>query len=213
MTFDKPQETPKNNAKLELMKTLENLNLPNSIIVTSASAIKVETVKKVFKTLFPDREFDVVGVKTKSGVNEQPVGEETELGANNRIADAENIVGLNEVPHAFVSIENGIFKISNNRYEDKAVVTIKLPNGQTFSETSTRGVEFPEEVVQATLQKEGGFAKNTVGSTIAEEFAGKGVTINKQDPHSALTNGEFSREDQIISTLEEVLKKAAAKQI
>ena len=197
------------NNKHELIKSLENLDLPNSIIVTSASSIKVETVKKVFKRMFPDREFNIVGVKASSGVNEQPLGDETERGARNRITDAERIKKEDNfiIPSVFISIENGIFKNNDDKYEDKAVVVLKLPDGQVFSQVSSQGVVFPNDAVEKTLEKEGGFKDNTIGSTIAEIFAEKGITINKQDPHSALTNSEFTREDQITNTLENVLKK------
>jgi non-canonical (house-cleaning) NTP pyrophosphatase len=164
-------ESIKTNSRLELIKVLEGLNLPNSIIVTSASAIKIEIVKKAMKILFPKQEFNIVGVKAVSGVNEQPVGkDETELGANNRIASAEGLVEKSTEPRAFISVENGIFKITDKQYEDRAVVVIKLPDGQVYSATSPRGVIFPIEAVEVTRSKIGGFKNNTVGSTIAEMF-------------------------------------------
>lgn len=212
MTFDKVREMPREVPKIELIKALESLNLPDDIVVTSASAIKVDTVKKVLKDLFPNRHFNVLGVKASSEINEQPVGiEETELGAKNRITSAEKLAEKSNEPRAFVSVENGIFKINNTQYEDKAVVVIKFPDGQIISSISPRGVIFPAEAVETTLKKEGGFKDHTVGSTIAEMFANRGIEINKQDPHSALTNNEFTREDQMISAIEETLKKAAAK--
>ncbi|MFA5934539.1 MAG: DUF84 family protein [Candidatus Paceibacterota bacterium] len=195
--------------KQELIKKIEHLNLPDYIIITSASSIKVETVKKTFKQLFPNREFNIIGVKANSSINEQPVGDETKQGALNRIIDAERIKKEEGyiTPSTFISIENGIFKTNDGKYEDKAVVVIKLSNGQIFSEISSRGVIFPTEAVEATIRKEGGFKDHTVGSTIAEIFAEKGIIINKQDPHSALTSGEFSREDQITSTIEELFER------
>jgi len=202
-TMDKYSTT---NERNELIKALEALALPKSIIVTSASLIKVDTVKKVMGVLFPNREFDITGVKAKSGINEQPVGEETELGAKNRISDAEQITGFDE-PHVFISVENGIFPTNNNEYEDKAVIVIKLPDGRTFSEISAQGVIFPVEAIEATKEKVGGFKDNTVGGTIAEIFDKRGIKIDKQDPHSALTNNTITRRDQITNTIEDVFRK------
>jgi non-canonical (house-cleaning) NTP pyrophosphatase len=199
------------NKKIEIVKMLENLELPDSVVVTSASLIKIDTIKEALAQLFPNRQFNIIGVKAKSGVNEQPVGEETELGARNRIKDAEQILNGDSVPHAFVSIENGIFKNKEGEYEDKAVAVIKFPDGRIFSQVSPPGVLFPAEAVRMTLEKEGGFKDHTVGSTIAEIFETKGVKIDKQDPHSALTSNEFTRKEQIISAVEEALLSAVSK--
>lgn len=192
----------------EKIKPLESSRLPDSIIVTSASSIKVETIKEVLRALFPDRNFDVVGVKAKSTVNEQPVGDETELGARNRIVDAEHIVQDLNTPHAFISIENGIFKINEDEYEDKAVVVIKFPDGEIFSKISSRGVLFPKDAVKKTLEKPGGFKDHTVGYTIAEIFAERDIEVDRQDPHKTLTNSEFTRRDQITGTIKDILQEA-----
>jgi non-canonical (house-cleaning) NTP pyrophosphatase len=210
MSFDKISGGEKVVNRAEQLKSLEGLELPKDIVVTSASAIKVDTVKKVIAQIFPNKEFNIVGVKASSGINEQPLGEvETALGARNRIASAESLVEPSQSPRAFISVENGIFKINDSEYEDKAMVVIKLPDGKVYSATSPRGVIFPVEAVKATLEKEGGFKDHTVGSTLAEIYAAKGIPLNKQDPHTTLTNGEFTREAQMISAIEEALISAA----
>lgn len=195
-------------------KDLVAVNLPDCVVVTSASAIKVNTVKKFLGELFPQRHFTVVGVKAILGINEQPVGDEAEEGAFNRICSAEAIVEAQEpgIPRAYVSIENGIFEIGTGTWEDKAVAVIKLPDGRTFSAISPRGVLFPKEAVDAALAKAGGFKDNTAASIIAEIFAAKGQQIDKQDPHSVLTNGEFSREEQMMSAISAALLKVVVLQ-
>lgn len=194
-----------------LRNSFEGLELPDSIIVTSASAIKINTVQKALQRFFPGRTFNVIGVKASSGINEQPVGNEAEQGARNRIESAHSIVPveLTSVEKAFVSIESGIFETPAGAWEDKAVAVIQLPNESAFSGISPRGVEFPVEAVNAARAKEGGFEKNTVGSVIAEMYAAQGVTIDKQDPQSALTGGSFTREEQMISAIREALLRAA----
>lgn len=191
---------------------IEKLQLPDLVVVTSASAIKVDTVRKVLEEIFPKRKFNVIGVKATSGVNEQPVGEETEQGARNRIESAESLVESEHPGHerAMISIENGIFPDEKGGWEDKAVAVIKLPDRGVFSAVSPQGVPFPIEAVRAAQAKEGGFKDHTVGSVIAEMYAEKGIEINKQDPHSALTGGSFSREEQMTSAIKEALLKVAA---
>jgi len=192
-----------------LRDSFEGLQLPDSIIVTSASAIKINTVQKALQRFFPGRTFNVIGVKASSGINEQPVGGEAEQGARNRIESAHSMVPaeLTSVEKAFVSIESGIFETPAGTWEDKAVAVIQLPSESYLSGMSPRGVEFPQEAVDTARAKEGGFGKNTVGSVIAEMYAARGITIDKQDPQSALTNGTFTREEQLISAIREALLK------
>ena len=194
-----------------LRNSFEGLQLPDSIIVTSASAIKIKTVQKALQKFLPCRQFNVIGVKASSGINEQPVGNETEQGARNRIESARGLIPseLSSTQKAFLSIESGIFPTEQGTLEDKAVAVIQLPDETSFVGTSPRGVEFPQEAVEAARAKEGGFEKNTVGSVIAEMYAAKGITIDKQDPQSALTNGTFTREEQMISAIREALLRAA----
>jgi len=191
---------------------IERLDLPNHIVVTSTSAIKTGAVKKILSELFPTRNFEIIGVKADSGISEQPVNEETEQGAKNRIRSAESLSTISKLQKgsAFVSIENGIFSNENGEWEDKAVAVIKLPEGKMSSALSPKGVLFPVEAIEATRAKEGGFQKNTVGSVIAEMYATRGIQIDKQDPHSALTEGNFTREEQMISAVREALLKLAS---
>jgi|SRR3989344_18497 len=191
---------------------VEKLNLPNHIVVTSTNAIKTEAVKKILSELLPTRSFEIIGVKADSGINEQPVNEETEQGAKNRIRNAESLPAISKLQKgsAFISIENGIFSSENSAWEDKAVAVIKLPDGRISSALSPKGVLFPIEAIEAARTKEGGFQKNTVGSVIAEMYAARGIQVNKQDPHSALTEGSFTREEQMMSAVKEALLRLAS---
>jgi len=192
--------------------SIESLDLPNHIVVTSTSIIKTGAVKKALNELFPTRTFEITAVKAVSGINEQPLNEETEQGAKNRIRSAESLLGINQQDKtAFISIENGLFSNENNEWEDKAVAVIKLPDGKMSSALSPQGVPFPLEAIETARTRGGGFEKNTVGSVIAEMYAARGIQIDKQDPHSALTEGAFSREDQMMSAIKEALLKIAQK--
>ncbi|HYD93641.1 MAG TPA: DUF84 family protein [Candidatus Paceibacterota bacterium] len=185
----------------------ERFELPSSIVVTSGSAIKINTAAKALSNLFPNRTFNVSGVKVPSGVDEQPVGDMTEQGALNRLANAR--AGQDEVARAetaVVSIENGIFETADG-WEDRAIAVIQLPNGKPIAHIS-RGVSFPTEAVEEARRR--GFKEHTVGSVLVEQYAKQGITIDKQDPHTTLTNGQFTREAQMIEALQGALAKAAS---
>lgn len=189
---------------------LEKLNLPNTIVVASGSAIKIELVRKALQKLFPSRSFTVEGVKAPSGINEQPIGSETEQGARSRLLKAQEIFTENhtDIETAYFSIESGLFEASPGEWEDRAVVVIGLPDGRTFSSISV-GVHFPTDAVEEARQLEGGFAQHTVGSVIAKHFAEQGIEVDKQDPQTALTGGAMTREMQIMGAVEQALFTAA----
>ncbi len=183
----------------------ERFELPSAIIVTSGSAIKINTVAKALAALFPNHPFNVSGVKVASGVDEQPVGAMTEQGALNRLANAraeQDESARSET--AVISIENGIFETPDG-WEDRAIAVIQLPNGKPIAHMS-RGVPFPTEAVEEARKR--GFAEHTVGSVLVEHYAQKGIALDKQDPHTTLTNGEFTREAQMIEALTGALAKA-----
>ncbi len=196
---------------------LKELSLPESIIITSGSAIKIGAVKKLLAEIFPEKTFLVEGVKASSDVDEQPVRDMTERGALNRIRNAKDIVAADtesfppDSPRMFISIENGIFGNSLTGWRDRAVVVIKIGN-ETFMSLSKLNVRYPDEYVKETQALEGGFEKNTVGSVLARRYAEKGIPMNPQDPHTTLTTNTkhpFTREDQILEALTDALLKMA----
>ncbi len=188
----------------------EGLKLPQTIVVTSGSEIKIDTVRGALAELFPGRSFMVKGIKADSGVNEQPVGKEAEEGARNRIRHAVDTLKKDEptTEGAFISVESGIFQVDDNEWEDRAVVVIELPDGRTFRGES-KGVKFPTEAVEEARSREGGFKNHTVGSIIAEQFNAKGIFADKQDPQTALTGGTFTRKQQMLGAITAAFLKAA----
>ena len=189
-------------------KEIANLNLPVDVVVTSGSEIKANAVMEALHVLIPDREFSFHQISVDSEINEQPLGDETERGARNRIKNAgAKWAKETTKPALFISIENGLFeeKIGGDiKWIDKAVVMIKLPDGRTVSFISG-GVIFPSEAVEATLAKsDSGFKNNTVGTTLLE----MGIAKNKQDPQSDLTNGAFTRNQQMVGAIMGALIRA-----
>lgn len=122
----------------------------------------------------------VTGVKgADSGVNEQPLGEiEILTGAINRVLSAWQIDPQGEV---YFSVENGIDLIAED-YIDYAIALMFIPKTGQIMWRKSVGVKFPREFVEQTAQKEGGFAKNTVGKTLQEV----GVVALHDDPHREL---------------------------
>lgn len=87
------------------------------IVVGTTSALKVKAVQAAFE------DATVIGVKTSSGVPEQPLEEETEQGAKNRLSEAKR---LHPDADLYIGIENGIF---NEPYlKNKAKLVKRLSN-------------------------------------------------------------------------------------
>lgn len=191
---ENPEESPVN---------FEKLNLPRTIVVTSGSAIKINGVEKALARFMPGRAFEVRGKKVASGIDEQPVGTDTEKGARIRAQNARNEQSEQEKKEsAVLSLENGIFAVEGG-WEDKCVAVLELPDGRSFSFESF-GVVFPTDAVEEAQRREGGFKNHTVGSVIAERLGG-----DKQDPHATLTRGAVTREMQLIEAIRGVLAKAS----
>ena len=171
-----------------------------NIAVSSMSAVKVDAVREVFSSHFkqkPEQESSpiivtVEGYSAKSGVNEQPVGnEETMKGAKNRMVDM--LQQINTKTDLSVSIENGIMEISGTWY-DVGWILVETKSGRSCF-VPTAGVPFPSDVVVETLAV--GVDKTTVGSVLMSS----GVVFNNQDPHSDLTNKMTSRTELLQQAL------------
>ena len=62
---------------------------PLHVVVASKNPVKIEAVRAAFSACLPGRGLEVEGVEARSGVTEQPVGDdETLTGARNRMNDA-----------------------------------------------------------------------------------------------------------------------------
>ncbi len=145
------------------------------VVLASESKKKIAAVTHAFNNL---SSFELVTLNAPSNVNEQPVGEETLVGAKNRIAFA---IAAHPDAEIYVSIENGLFE-ENGAFVDKAVVVLKTAEGNEIAAMSD-GVVFPSEYVEKTRERRGGFAKWTVGKTMAEH----GVVQDDGDPHLELS--------------------------
>ncbi len=184
--------------------------IPHEFIVASKSPIKVDTVRETIARIWPASEYQVTAIGAPSGVNEQPLGQETIDGALARLQYArEHLVGT---ARTYISIENGLFRISDDdpdldptfdplaSYEDRAVIALSPPDQTTpilFVSPRHEAIPFPDAAVRDTASLPGGFELHTVGETLFDV----GLVGDKQDPHSDLTNGALSRHIQIKRAL------------
>lgn len=164
------------------------------IAVTSKNPVKINAVKNVYKTLGIGVE--VVGYKTNSGIDEQPVNESTYQGAINRRKDlVERIKDLDII----ISIENGIFE-ENKEWVDRAVVVYY--NNRTNKEyvSVSGGVIFPKQYVDEARKL--GFDKHTVGSVIRNS----GIIKTNIDEHSYLSGK--SRQNYLEECLGKLIRES-----
>jgi non-canonical (house-cleaning) NTP pyrophosphatase len=159
------------------------------IVLASTSAVKLEACRAAFGDAA-----EIVTVKAPSGVNEQPMDDETVTGAFNRIAAAKTMAPGADL---YVSIENGIFD-EKGHFIDRPVVVVSRGSGDP-QVTYGDGVEFPKDSVDEARRR--GLDKWTVGKVMAEQ----GIVKQHDDPHLSLSGK--SRTEYLRATV----KAAAAK--
>lgn len=84
------------------------------VVVASQNPVKLGAVEAAFAAQFPERDIDVSGIATESGVSDQPVGDdETRTGARNRVERARE-----RAPDAdyWVGLEGGIVSVGGTLY-------------------------------------------------------------------------------------------------
>ena len=82
------------------------------ILVGSLNPVKLKAVEEAFQKHFDDIEISEIDVP--SGVSNQPIGDETFIGAENRAIALKNINDAKNLKaEFFVGIEGGIVKVYN----------------------------------------------------------------------------------------------------
>jgi adenine/guanine phosphoribosyltransferase-like PRPP-binding protein len=164
------------------------------IALGSENAIKINVVKNAFA----EAKVAVIGKTVKSGVPEQPEGDETLEGAKNR---ARNTLALMPDADMVIGIENGIFKQENGEYADKAAIycLTKTDNYHTPLIFWADAVTLDKACVEIARAR--GFDKCTVGMVLQE----KGIVANHQDPHVSLTGR--TRESFLTAAMADLAEK------
>lgn len=153
------------------------------IVLASTSAVKLAAVRAVFGD-----SVDIIAAAASSGVNAQPVGDETLRGALQRLGNARVIRPDGDL---YISIENGIFN-ENGVWVDRPVVVAERADGARTA-IQGHGVVFPAAMVAAAQEK--GFAFVTVGQVMQDS----GVVRQHDDPHRDLSG--ISRADYLIDAV------------
>ena len=161
--------------------------------LASNSNLKIEAVKNAFCQLYPT--IEVVSRNTKSDINEQPIGfEETILGAENRMKHLIEILSFEPKVDFYVSIENGLIHVSNNKWLDIAWIILIDADKNTKYEGSSGGILFDTQSVEESRKI--GWNTTTAGAIMAKKF-----DCNSTDPHSFITKNRAGRRTLITNAL------------
>lgn len=158
------------------------------IIVGSLNPVKVEATREAFANYYDD--IDVLGIKAQSGVSDQPLGEETFLGAENRsrslmiLANEKNIFA-----DFFVGIEGGVSNIYDRWFAFGCVCIINEHMQKSFGTSAY--FELPESITERLLKRE------ELGA-IMDEVMNMSNTKQKGGAISFFTNGVMSRKELYI---------------
>ena len=111
------------------------------VVVASQNPVKISAVSAGFKKMFPDADFEFVGVSVSSGVASQPFSDaETFLGAHNRVHNA-----MQEVVDAdfYVGIEGGVAEKEN---EIEAFAWVYIQSKERIGKARTGTFFLPHKV-------------------------------------------------------------------
>ena len=151
------------------------------VIVASENPVKIEAAKRTFAKVLPGEEFEFIGVKSESGVPDQPMNEQTRQGAENRLAFIRA-----QYPQAdyWMSQEGGTFEEGDKLY-NRAWIMVCDKDG-FVGESSTSHFYLPTEMV------------GHIRSGLEMGHAGDKFFNTQNIKHSSgvvgeLTNGIYSR--------------------
>lgn len=155
-----------------------------TIAIASQNPVKINSTKAAFKKVFPKEQIEFLGIPSKSGVPDQPMGnDQTFAGAYNRVQDIRQ-----QLPTAdyFIGIEGGI---SNEAEEMEVYAWIYIESvEQKVGKAKTGNFYLPKVIVDLVNKgDELGTADDKVfGSSNSKQ--GNGTV-------GALTNNLISRTD------------------
>lgn len=157
------------------------------VMVGSMNEIKIGAVMDALASL--GIEAKVSGMDAPSGVNAQPLNDETLTGALTRAGYVHRQVGMDCYA---VGIENGLFHAGARAFFEKAAIVILRPEGSPFI-GATASVQFPFEYAYGAIQKG---CKVTAGALLAEKCGG-----DPKDPCATLTKGRVTRRELLAQEL------------
>lgn len=153
-----------------------------NVVVASTSTVKVSATQRAIDSVIkPSNQKlqragatiilgnKVVPQATKSLVPEQPFGNQTYIGAKNRLNEAVSLLTAQTKDHSVLAIENGIFYDAiTNIWYDQAIVLLRTPDGNVHQSKSAR-VPVPDQYMKEWFDTRGKpDACDTIGKIVAK---------------------------------------------
>jgi adenine phosphoribosyltransferase len=183
---------------------------PESLIIYVAShnEQKMKAVYDSFNEFHKDKQIIVKGVNASSDICEQPIGDETTQGCENRLTNLDAYLTCNNLYYDYVvSIENGLINKLNGTHQDVCVIKIfkkRDTNGngyhvETFYDLNgSSKVIVPNELVDICI-------KNNQGITIGDVIQLK-TGIPKDNWHQYFNEEKKTRIDIMSDLLKNRIK-------
>lgn len=129
------------------------------VMVASDNPLKIEIARRAFKKIFPDKLFSINGIKSVSGVPEQPMSNaETLRGAKNRLAYIEGINAKEDSQYEpadyLISMEGGVENRSVNELVEFAHILVKDMKTENVGWAKTVEFRVPKPI--ADIVRSGG---------------------------------------------------------
>ena len=113
------------------------------VVVASTNPAKMKVAMQAFAAVFPEEELTFIALKSDSGVQEQPMGEETRRGARNRLAFIRE--GHPDADY-YISQEGGLHR-EGGRLFSRAWITVCDASG-FVAESSTAQFYLPKKIAE-----------------------------------------------------------------
>ncbi len=156
------------------------------IVIASENPVKISVAKRAFQAVYPNEQFEFVGVKSQSGVPDQPMNEETKQGARNRLEYV-----MRQIPEAdfWISQEGGLYTEGDNLCNR---AWIMVTDGSGFvGESSTAHFRLPAEIAA-------GIHAGKELSHAGDEFFNTKDTGRAAGVVGELTGGLIDREEYYV---------------
>jgi inosine/xanthosine triphosphatase len=119
------------------------------VIVGSKNPVKIDSVKEAFLNYFPG--IEVRGIEVSSGVGNQPVNENTFIGAKNRAEALYKLSKVSDLGADFmVGIEGGIINIYGNWFSLGCICILNKEGKSAFGTSSH--FPLPQKIIDELLK-------------------------------------------------------------
>lgn len=170
------------------------------VIVASENPVKISVAKRAFSMVYPELEVEFISVKSDSGVPDQPMNDETEQGAMNRL----NFI-KEKYPEAdfWISQEGGLFEEGERLY-NRAWMAVSDKDGY-IAKSSTPSFCIPAKITEYIRDgMELGHANDKFFNTVDSKHGLSAVGY--------LTDGLYDRENYYLQAVVIALSELKHKQ-